>query len=82
MASDEQYVKAMCLLASAAEQMEDKPPTESWLREYFELTGDHMVCTEEGWQPGENKEALICDYGEDHILDEVNAPVAEAPHGE
>jgi hypothetical protein len=48
-------------------------PDEKWFQEYFALTGEHMVLTEEGWIPGKDKAA----HRPEEILDEVNAPAAE-----
>jgi hypothetical protein len=56
------------------------PGMKLW-RDYYEWTGDHMILTDEGWEPGEQKQSYIdqaasegCDLG-DFIQDEVNAPV-------
>lgn len=42
---------------------------EFW-RDYFDFTGEHMVLTDEGWEPGEVKQS----YGPDDIHEELNAP--------
>ena len=66
---------AMNLLERATTMFEEQAPDPEWFRDYFELTGEWMVLTDEGWQPGENKGDIIKDYGIDAILDEINAPV-------
>jgi hypothetical protein len=71
---DEQLQKAMDLLERASEKLSEQPPDNTWWRDYFMLTGEHMICTEEGWQTGSCKQELISEYGDDHILDEVNKP--------
>lgn len=43
------------LLQRAADNMEDRAPDARWLEEYFGLTGEHMILTDEGWEPGEVK---------------------------
>ena len=70
----ERLAKAMNLLSRAGELFEDSAPDTAWWRDYFLLAGEHMVCTEEGWEPGSAKAELVADYGPGHILDEVNAP--------
>jgi hypothetical protein len=47
----------------------EEPPDEDWCRDYFLLTGDHMVRTDGGWQPPFESES---EY-EIEILEEVNA---------
>lgn len=66
---------AMNLLERATTLFEEQAPDPDWFRDYFELTGEWMVLTDEGWQPGTEKNGLIAEYGPDVILDEVNAPV-------
>lgn len=66
------YDKAMDLLSRAEERMDVDAPDANWLGEYYSLTGDHMILTEEGWTPGDNKPEIH----PDGILMEVNAPDA------
>jgi hypothetical protein len=66
--------QAMNLLNRAADYCSDNPPDKEWFRDLFLLTGEHMVLTEEGWQPGNNRPMLVAEYGEGHIEDEVNGP--------
>lgn len=42
--------QAMQLLERAANTME-RAPDPQWWADYFRLTGQHMVLTEEGWVP-------------------------------
>jgi hypothetical protein len=71
----EQLDAAMNLLERAANFIECREPDETWWREYYLLTGEHMVRTEEGWESGSIKQTTIDEYGADYILDEVNAPL-------
>lgn len=64
------YDKAMDLLSRAENRIDVDAPDASWLEEYYSLTGDHMICTEEGWTPGDIKPEIHSD----DILMEVNAP--------
>lgn len=48
-----------------------KPGHNLW-REYHEYSGDHLILTDEGWEPGESKVQYLHDGGE--IYDEANAP--------
>ncbi|HXF12252.1 MAG TPA: hypothetical protein VN517_03805 [Terriglobales bacterium] len=48
------------------------PGHQLW-RDYYEFCGDHMIRTDEGWEPGEVKQPYM-DSDPDAILDEVNAP--------
>jgi hypothetical protein len=56
-----------------------KEAAQLW-REYYEWSGNHMILTEEGWEPGDAKEsytALALEEDRDisnYITDEVNAP--------
>lgn len=66
--------KTMDLLRQAGEYLEEHPPTRTWWKEYLELTGEHWVLTEEGWEPG----YVVSSYKEEDPewkpLDEINAP--------
>jgi hypothetical protein len=50
-----------------------EPGLKLW-RDYYEWTGNHMILTDEGWEPGEGKQAYIDNCGPNVIIDEVNAP--------
>jgi hypothetical protein len=52
-----------------------EPGVELW-HDYLEFSGDHMILTDEGWEPGEVKQSYLdaADGDESVILDEVNAP--------
>lgn len=60
----------MNLLERALPQFEHNAPDAKWFKEYFSLTGEHMILTEEGWEPGGAREV----YQPGEVLDEVNAP--------
>lgn len=51
-------------LSVVADRME-RAPDKTWFREFYKLSGDHMVLTEEGWAPPDRAEGM-------EILDEVN----------
>ena len=53
-----------------------EPGMRLW-RDYYLWTGDHMILSDEGWEPGEVKAGYLEEYGPDSILDEVNAPNEE-----
>lgn len=50
-----------------------EPGMKLW-RDYYEYTGEHMILTDEGWEPGSVKKSYIDEFGPEAILDEVNAP--------
>lgn len=61
------------LVMEAADYFADRPaPSRDWWRRYYLTTGDHMICTKEGWESGENKAS----YDPAAIVDEVNSPSA------
>jgi len=68
----DRLIRAMNLLERAKPKFEDGGPDAEWHRDFFLLAGDHMICTDEGWQPGDTEPAP----DPDDILDEVNAPPA------
>ena len=75
------------LLKRAANRLAgDRAPDETWWPDLFELTGEHMILTDEGWQPGSEKQSYLDDHAKhpgwsDPILDEVNAPTAPSVEG-
>jgi hypothetical protein len=68
----DRLIHAMDLLERAEPKFEDGGPDVDWHRDFFLLTGDHMICTDEGWQPGDTEPRPDAD----EILCEVNAPEA------
>jgi hypothetical protein len=47
------------LLDRAANRLaDDTAPDARWWKDLFLLTGQHMVCTEEGWEDGACKDLL------------------------
>lgn len=64
------------LVDRASEHFEagETAPDETWYRDLFELTGDHMILTEEGWVPGSLKQQYLDQYGIYALRGEVNAP--------
>ena len=64
---------AMKLLDRAANRLaDDTAPDTEWWKDLFLLTGEHMILTEEGWEPGSGKSLYV--ENEQEILDEVNVP--------
>ena len=61
---------AVSLLERAAEYLGDNPPDTDWFRDYYLLTGDHVILTDEGWEPASCKEQLLTDGGE--VYEELN----------
>jgi hypothetical protein len=53
MTTEQKLERAMSLVSRAGDFFSDDPP-EDWFRDYYILTGEHMVATEEGWQLGSN----------------------------
>jgi hypothetical protein len=66
------FGKAMGLLERVV-ATEMSAPDKTWFQEYFALTGEHMVLTDEGWIPGSDKSSLP----PEEILVEVNAPIEQ-----
>jgi hypothetical protein len=62
--------KAFELLERATAFMENESPDKTWLEEYFALTGEHMILTDEGWTTGKDRSA----FRPEEILAEVNSP--------
>jgi predicted glycosyl hydrolase (DUF1957 family) len=60
------------LIQRVAEHCSDNLPDKDWFRDLYRVTGEHMILTEDGWQPASEKTGLVAEYGADHILDEVN----------
>jgi len=75
----EELKKALDLLERAVAD-EIRAPDPQWFRDYFLLTGQHMILTDEGWEDGSSKPAYIegNDGDASVILDEVNAPILRA----
>ena len=67
--------KASLALKVCALVIDDRQaPDKTWWREYFTLSGDHWVLTDEGWVPGEMNTREVCGDEPAEVLDEVNAP--------
>lgn len=67
---------AMELLRRASDLLDDVPCKDdpTFWGDFYAHTGEHMICTEEGWRPGDVKQSIIDDYGPEAILAEVNDP--------
>ncbi len=61
-------------LAVVADLRGEDPPDKDWFRQYFLLTGDHMVLTEEGWIPAACNTKAFTGFDPAEVLEEVNAP--------
>lgn len=73
---------AMALLQRTAEHFDDFAPDADWWRDYFLLTGEHMMLVDGNWEPATDaaKRTYLEEYDEWEPDDEVNAhvsPVAE-----
>jgi hypothetical protein len=71
------YNVAMNLLRRAVDS-EIQAPDVDWFKDFFTLSGDHMILSDEGWECGSAKQSYIDEFGPDSILDEVNAPEVPA----
>jgi hypothetical protein len=74
----EQKLRDALSLLERVVAAEIQAPDPQWFRDYFLLTGQHMILTEEGWESGDSKQAYLDglnpeDSIEDVILDEVGA---------
>ena len=77
MTCKEKLERAMSLL-ERIEDCEIPEPDKDWYKEYYLLTGNHMIFTAEGWLSGESKEDYLDENGRlSGILSEVNAPEEE-----
>lgn len=56
------------------ELFEEGPDVTFW-RDCFILSGDHMVCTDDGWIPAVMNTREVTGEDPEEIFDEVNAPV-------
>lgn len=72
----ERLEESVDLLHLIADHLETAPGPKDWWKRYFVFIGQHMVLTEEGWEPGDLDRDGI------DILDEVCAPNAVANRGE
>ncbi len=70
MTTEKKLTLAMGLLERAV-ATEMSAPDKTWFQEYFSLTGEHMILTDEGWETGGAREI----YQPGEVLDEINAPV-------
>lgn len=80
------FDKAMELLKRVVEK-ETPAPDAQWFTDYFTLTGDHMILTEEGWEPGDVKKVYMDDWEKNPdwsnpILSEVNAQKEEVANAD
>lgn len=67
---EERNTKAMDLLERVLPMLEHSAPDKTWFKDFFALTGEHAILTDEGWQTDVTRD----DFENDEILDEVNAP--------
>lgn len=58
----------------ASDMLGDRAPDDNWLRDWYLVTGDHMVRTEEGWIPAEMNTREHTGEDPMEVLEEVNAP--------
>lgn len=71
------FCLAMSLVERTAEATGDNPVDDQWFRDYFLITGEHMILADGSWEPGKLKEQIREDNGTPDWEpdDEVNAPV-------
>lgn len=65
---------AMSLITRAADYCANHPPDKNWFRDLYLLTGDHMVLTDEGWEPAYVVKMYRNEDPTWEPIDEVNAP--------
>lgn len=65
---------AMNLLERSAEVFAENPPDAGWFRDYFLLTGEHMILVDESWEPGSSLAEYRKEDAEFQPDDEVNVP--------
>ncbi len=70
------------LLKQAADYIGDTEgvPPNDWWKRYFMFTGEHMILTDEGWEPAEAKASYLKDDPDWKPLDEINARRTSRPH--
>lgn len=76
LAREKAHPEALTLLEEAEDMFagDENVPNETWCRRLYAITGEHMVLTDEGWEPAEVFDpAALPD-----IKDEVNAPDGKA----
>lgn len=67
----------MAGLNVAFDVMGEVAPDKSWLKEYYSITGDHMVLTEYGWIPADQNTFEATGEEPLEIRDEINVPAKE-----
>lgn len=63
---------ALDLLDRASGTFETSAPDTGWFREYYTLIGQFAICTDEGWEAGEDRTHYLSDP--DAIVEFVNKP--------
>lgn len=71
---EHKFHRLMACLDALRTIVDEHGPDEDWYRDYFTLTGDHMVLTDEGWVPAEMNTREYTGYDPAEVLDEINAP--------
>lgn len=69
----------MDLLERAGEKLGEDPPDTHWWEDWFTLIGEHVILTDEGWEPGANKDSYLKAGMPEAILGELNAPESGPP---
>lgn len=67
----ERFVEMYGEIALPLAAIQDDPNL--W-RDYYDYSGNHMILTDEGWEPGEAKQSYIDEGHAGEIIDEVNTP--------
>lgn len=68
--------RAMTALEHLLDMVDEEAPDAEWWPDYYKLTGQHMILTEEGWEPGEHAKYYLESDPKWEPLDEVNQPPA------
>lgn len=58
--------------------VDEHGPDEDWYRDYFTVTGQHVILTDEGWEPADMKASHLEFDPKWEPLDELNAPTRSA----
>lgn len=72
--SEQKLEKAMVLLRRTGELFTDCAPDNNWWRDYFEITGEHMILVDETWETPEIMADYLAEDPDFEPDDEINAP--------
>lgn len=81
MTTEQKLEKAMALLHRTGEYLSDTAPDRNWWRDYFEITGEHMVLIDDCWETPAVLVEMRAEDLEFEPDDEINAPALSAQEG-